>query len=148
MAAAKKKTTARKTAKKRARKKPRKKMGRPLFVVEWDKVDAMAAIDCTQEEIASVLGCDIATLNRASKRERKITFAEYLGQKRLAGNVSLRRAQWKKAVEERDKTLLIWLGKQRLGQRQNPEWGDEDLVSSEAFVVRIGRSDNSGSGVE
>ena len=42
-------------------------------------------------------------------------FCDYIEQKRGSGKASLRRRQWQ-AAEAGDKTMLIWLGKNWLGQ--------------------------------
>ena len=45
-----------------------------------------------------------------------MSFDEYFAQKRGSGKTSLRRAQWLSA-QKGNPTMLIWLGKQYLGQR-------------------------------
>jgi hypothetical protein len=94
--------------------------GRPLFHIDWDKVDSMCAIQCTGEEIAGVLGCDYDTLSSAIWREKELSFSEYFEQKRSNGKMSLRRKQYSTAMEG-NPTLLIWLGKNWLGQTDKME---------------------------
>lgn len=79
----------------------------------------MCAIHCTGEEIAAILGVEYKTLERACKREKRKKFGEYLREKAMHGNESLRRRQWKQA-QEGNPTMLIWLGKQWLGQSDSP----------------------------
>ena len=88
--------------------------------IDWDKVDAMCKIQCTGEEIASVLNISYDTLERACKREKSMSCADYIGQKREGGKASLRRRQWQSA-QDGNATMLIWLGKQYLGQRDRFE---------------------------
>jgi len=102
-----------------------KKMGRPLTVVDYDIVDKLCEIQCTGEEIASVLGIDYDTLCAAIKRDHKQTFSEYFNIKRKAGISSLRRMQWKGA-ESGNPTMLVWLGKQYLGQADKQELTGKD----------------------
>lgn len=97
-----------------------KKNGRPLIPIDWELVNRLAIIQCTHEEIASCLNISVDTLERASLREHKITFAEYYGQKALAGKASLRRRQWL-SMEGGNTTMLIWLGKNYLGQSDKVE---------------------------
>ncbi len=92
-----------------------KKGGRPKFDIDWREFDKLCLLQCTLDEFAGWFGCSEDTIERAVKRERRMGFAEYLKQKRAGGKVSLRRAQWVSALSG-DKTLLIWLGKQYLGQ--------------------------------
>lgn len=88
---------------------------RPLIPIDWPKVDNMAAIQCTGEEIAGVLGISYDTLQRASKRELGVPFADYIAQKRSGGKMSLRRKQYSTAMEG-NPTMLVWLGKNWLNQ--------------------------------
>jgi hypothetical protein len=81
----------------------------------WEEIEKLCKIDCTGEEIAAFIDCDYDTLQTACKRINKIPISEYIKIKRGAGNVSLRRRQFKTAMEG-NTTMLIWLGKQRLGQ--------------------------------
>lgn len=89
--------------------------GRPKIEVDWTKVDAMCQIQCTGEEIASVLGIDYDTLATRCKDDHGSSFSDYIGEKKQGGRASLRRKQWKLA-ESGNPTMLIWLGKQYLGQ--------------------------------
>ena len=97
-----------------------KKGGRPLVDIDWGKVDSMCKIQCTGEEIASVLDIHYDTLQNACKREKGMNFSEYLPQKALAGKASLRRSQWKLATGG-NSTMQIWLGKNMLGQTDKQE---------------------------
>jgi hypothetical protein len=49
-----------------------------------------------------------------------MTFAEYFGQKRKIGRISLRRKQWEVATAG-NIPMLIWLGKQYLDQKDRHE---------------------------
>lgn len=87
--------------------------------IDFDVVDSLCNIQCTGEEIASVLGVDYDTLNARIKEKYGILFSDYFELKRGAGKASLRRMQWK-AAEAGNNTMLVWLGKQYLGQRDTP----------------------------
>lgn len=99
-----------------------KKMGRPLIKIDWKKVQSLCKIQCTGEEIAGVLGIDYDTLNNALIREKDTTFSDYFKKHSAGGRFSLRRRQFKIA-EEGNPTMLIWLGKQYLGQKEKQEVG-------------------------
>jgi hypothetical protein len=91
-------------------------MARPRIEINWDDVDKLCGLQCTEEEVAQFLGVSVDTLARACKREYRMSFAEYFSQKRGLGRVSLRRAQWQ-AAQKGNPTMLIWLGKQYLEQK-------------------------------
>jgi len=83
-------------------------MARPRKKIDPEQVRTLAKINCTMIEIAAVVGCSVDTLERR--------FADVIKECREQGRMSLRRAQWKKALEGHP-TMLIWLGKQELGQK-------------------------------
>lgn len=93
------------------------KGGRPHAKIDWAVVDNCCRIQCTGEETASFVNVDYDTLNSACKREHGVSYSEYFDQKKGAGKISLRRAQYQAAVEDKQPTMLIWLGKQWLGQK-------------------------------
>lgn len=84
--------------------------GRPRKVIDYNLVEKLASIMCTQEEIASMLECSVDTLLRSEK------FCELYKKGRETGKMSLRRMQWKLA--EKNSAVAIWLGKQYLKQRE------------------------------
>ena len=88
--------------------------GRPKKKIDYDLVGKLAAIQCTEIEIAGILDISERTLQRDAE------FCRIYALKKDSGKASLRRMQWKKA-EEGNATLLIWLGKQYLGQTDKQE---------------------------
>lgn len=88
-------------------------MARPKFKIDYEMVEKLAGIQCTQQEIASFLGCSVDTLQRDEK------FCGLYKKGQENGKMSLRRIQYKLA--EKNPTMAIWLGKQYLKQRDNFE---------------------------
>jgi hypothetical protein len=97
-----------------------KRVTKPLHQLDYKKLDAMCAIHCTGEECAAILGISYDTLNRALKRDGNKGFADYFKQKGASGKMSLRRKQYDHAMGG-NSTMLIWLGKQWLGQSDKVE---------------------------
>lgn len=95
-------------------------MARPKIKIDWTQFDKLCHIQCTIEEISAWFDCSVDTIERAVRREKKVGFAEYFGQKRKNGAISLRRKQYELAMNG-NVTLLIWLGKQYLGQSDKLE---------------------------
>lgn len=90
------------------------KVGRPKKEIEPELVYKLAQIQCTIEEIASVVGVNASTISR--------NFAGEIAKGRAEGKISLRRSQFK--LSENNATMAIWLGKNWLGQSDNPTTGD------------------------
>lgn len=89
------------------------------ITVNWETVKAAIRIHATETEVAMIAGLtDEKSLARLIKRDQNMTMAQFFKKERAYGNVSLRRAQWKKGVEEGDGMMLRWLGKNLLGQEE------------------------------
>jgi len=75
-----------------------------------DQIEKLAQIGCTNEEIAYIVEFE--------ERELLHHFQDTLSKGRgfLRGNI--RKAQIKNALEDRNTSMLIWLGKQYLGQKE------------------------------
>lgn len=72
-------------------------------------IHMLAAICCTMSEIAAVTGLSVDTLERR--------FAEPIKSGREIGKATLRREQYRLAMNG-NPAMLIWLGKQLLGQTE------------------------------
>lgn len=96
------------------------KGGRPEKHIDYKQLDKFCAIHCTGEECAALLDMDYDTLNRKLKEEGHGGFTDYFTQKSANGKASLRRRQFQ-AANEGNPTMLIWLGKQWLGQSDKQE---------------------------
>jgi len=97
------------------------KGGRPSKSIDYAKLSKMCAIHCTGEECSSILDMDYDTLNRNLIADGHGGFADYFKKHSATGKMSLRRKQFTKAVDEGSVPMLIWLGKQYLGQKDKEE---------------------------
>ena len=93
--------------------------GRPLKKIDWDEVDKMLVAGCTGVQCAAYFDMHPQTLYDRVQIEHGVGFTEYAYKNKEKGNALLHATQFKVALEK-DKTMLVWLGKQRLGQRDNP----------------------------
>lgn len=88
----------------------------------------MLKAQCTGTEVASALGIHPDTLYSAVKRKFKSDFSAYAQQKKEAGKTALRQAQHELALSG-NTSMLIWLGKQYLEQKDKSESDNrEDLT--------------------
>lgn len=89
--------------------------------IDWEKVDQWLASGCNGLQCAAAIGIHYETLARHCKSEKKMEFAAYMQEKRSHGDALLLAAQFHKALKEKHPTMLVWLGKQRLNQKENIE---------------------------
>lgn len=113
--------------------KPPQKRGRPQKEIDVDKLRSLAAIHCTDEEIASVLQISVDTLSRRKKEDPAVL--EALEGGRNQGKASLRRLQWELA-KKLNPSMLIFLGKNLLKQRDRFE-EEEPGNSPEDVAARL-----------
>ena len=93
-------------------------MARPIKPVDWDRVEWLLKCGCSGVEIAAEFDVHPETLYRKVEDVFNVGFTEFSAIKKAKGDVLLREAQLSKALEK-DNTMMIWLGKQRLGQKEN-----------------------------
>jgi hypothetical protein len=86
--------------------------GKKYKTVDKEIIKRLASLMCTYEEIGHIVGM--------SPEGVKKRFKKVIEEGQSIGKESLRRAQWKKAVEQGDTRLLIFLGKNYLGQKDDP----------------------------
>lgn len=96
------------------------KKGRPSKIGEIDRelVWRLACMQCTLREIADVTGVTHETIRKH--------FGDLIEKGKSVGKKSLRRAQFEKAMNG-DSRMLIFLGKNYLGQKDQPENNDDTM---------------------
>jgi len=113
-------------AKKPVPKKPKKKQviekqvtGRPKLPIDWDVVDRCLISGSNGTQTAAFIGVYPDTLYDRCVSEKKMPFTAYTVIMRQKGNSLLLGKQYQVAMTG-DKTMLVWLGKQRLKQTDQP----------------------------
>jgi hypothetical protein len=93
---------------------PRKNAGRKPVEIDLQDWERLHAMQSTMEEIAGFLGVSTRTIETRLKQPK---YAEAAKRGRAKAKISLRRRQMHVA-EEGNIRMLIWLGKQMLGQKE------------------------------
>ena len=120
-------------------------MSRPPIPIDWKRVDELLEAGSLGNEIAGVFGMHQKTFYDRVVTDFGITFTEYSQPKRSKGDSIIRETQYLKAIghsKKGDNTMLIWLGKQRLNQRESIA---EFTISEEAlnpFTALMGQISN------
>jgi len=95
-------------------------MARPKkYNIDGKQVEQLASFGCTNIEIAQFFGCDESLIRKS--------YSEFLTKGRASGKIKLRKLQWNSA-KSGSTPMLIWLGKQMLGQTDSPQYDDEELI--------------------
>lgn len=98
-------------------------MARPKLNIDPKVVESLAKLGAHNTEIADHFGCDEGTI-----RNR---FSDVLSKARANRKIKLRELQWRLA-EKGNLGMLIWLGKQELGQSEKVEQKQEITVKDES----------------
>ena len=88
-------------------------MARPKkYDIDPKQVEKLAAYGCTNTEIASFFGCSKDLISKS--------YSTNVEKGKDSGRIRLRQLQWR-AAERGNIPMLIWLGKQVLGQSDRKE---------------------------
>lgn len=111
--------------------KKKNKGGRPRKEIDQKIFENLCMLQCTEQEILAWFDITDKTLSSWCKRTYGMGFSDTYKAKRGKGKISLRRTQWQLA--EKSATMAIWLGKQYLGQSDNPTIESEDDDDTDAL---------------
>jgi transcriptional regulator with XRE-family HTH domain len=119
------------------------KRGRPFKQIDARQVELLAGVFCSNEEIASKLGCSSDTLTR--------NYADALEKGRTEAKTGLRATQYRLA--KTNVAMAIWLGKQYLAQREpkieiDVNKLDTDIDRELAKLAARGEAETSGETAE
>lgn len=89
----------------------------------------LCRMQCTKKECASWFGFSEDSLEDRLREALNCTFQDFFYEYRGEGRISLRRAQWRKAIEENDTKMLQWLGSNYLGQSAKVEQQTEHSIN-------------------
>ena len=112
--------------------------GRPPVPIDWKTVAECCRIQCTIPEIAGLIGVNKDTLYERCPIDNGQDFPSFYAEKSEGGKCSLRRSQWKVATQTENPALLIWAGKQYLGQSEKVDHGGKvDLNLIGEFKIEL-----------
>ena len=118
---------------------------KPESEIDENVFMGLCKIQCTLEEICAVLRFDNKTIEKWCEKRYGKKFKEIYKELRSTGKVSLRRAQWKNAVEDNNTTMQIWLGKQYLDQKDQPINHEENQLDKVIEIIRATKPENADS---
>tara|TARA_R110000868_G_scaffold87034_4_gene243653 strand:+ start:3647 stop:4006 length:360 start_codon:yes stop_codon:yes gene_type:complete len=118
-------------------------MARPRKEIDQETFEKLCHLQCTQEEIMGFF--DIDTKDTLNTRIREIygeneCFSTIYSKRKQGGRIAVRRKQMQVA-ESGNPTMLIWLGKQYLGQAEKTEQLTR-TESVEEYLKRIATEEN------
>tara|TARA_R110000796_G_scaffold252434_2_gene386766 strand:+ start:2120 stop:2443 length:324 start_codon:yes stop_codon:yes gene_type:complete len=94
-----------------------KKVGRPKIELDKEQIIKLATFHCTLQEMSDFFGVSVDTL--------RDNYSTEIAKGKSEGKIRLRKKQFEVAVNGNgNPTMLIWLGKQMLGQVDG-ESGDD-----------------------
>jgi|TARA_Y100000310_G_scaffold344828_1_gene459826 hypothetical protein len=97
--------------------------------IEGEEVRKLASYGCTNREIADFYGCSSSLLEKS--------YSEFLRKGRSQVKIRLRRLQFRACEEKLSPAMLIFLGKQLLGQRDVIETHITEEIPTIADVKKL-----------
>jgi hypothetical protein len=99
--------------------------GRPRAEIDLHELEKLCGLYCTQPDLAGWFGVSLNTIEKRAGSDElydydgeRLMFREIMDRGYAKHRVSLRRRQME-AADRGNTAMLIWLGKQVLGQRDN-----------------------------
>lgn len=109
--------------------KRRATMGRPRKQIDKTEFEKLCCYQFTEKELAAWFGVNVDTILAWCKRTYGMSFSEIFRQKRVIGNILLRKIQWDMA--KKSPTMAIFLGKNYLGQK------DKAVIASDTDERKV-----------
>ena len=106
---------------------------RKAIEIPVEQVRELASIGCTQSELGRVFGLSQSQISRRLSRE---PYRSAWEGGRAEGDMSLRRKQHELAMSG-DRVMLIWLGKNRLGQADKVDSTVDDKTTTQTTYVAV-----------
>ena len=100
--------------------------GRPPLEINWKLVESLLQADCSGVQVAAHIGISEDTLYARVKKEKGMIFSDYSLIFKERGDSLLKAKQFESAITDKNISMQIWLGKQRLGQREKSEVTGKD----------------------
>lgn len=110
------------------------KRGRKLIPIDKEQFEKLCYLQCTLVEISGWFECSEDTIERWCKRIYKLKFAEIRDKKRSKGKIAIRRKQMQVA-ESGNVSMLIWLGKQYLNQKEKNDLSSDQPININYKVI-------------
>ena len=104
--------------------------GRPLSI-DTEQLYRIAKLGCTYDEMAAIMSIDKSQLVRTP------AYREVISRGQAEIKQSLRMKQLEKALKDGDTTMLIWLGKVMLGQKDVSKIEHEMTVNYEGAAKEL-----------
>lgn len=104
--------------------------GRPKSKIDWEKVNELLVAGCSGREIAGFIGVSEYTLYDRCESDNKLKFSQYSQGYYAKGDSLIRGKQYQLAMKG-DKTMLVWLGKNRLKQRDGEDRINNNFIFKE-----------------
>jgi len=105
--------------------KPKKPTGRPRIELDPKQAKIFGYFRATYDTMAEQIGCHVDTI-RAAMQDEDSEFSKAYKNGFSSMKMKLSEAQVKTAIDEHNPTLLVWLGKQYLGQKDVPDSENEN----------------------
>ena len=121
-------------AKKKA---PAKKAGRNEIDIDWKQAAYLCECGALGTEVSASLGIHERTLYTRCKKDKGVDWSVFMYENRAKGDTLLKRTQYETAIQLQDKAMLVWLGKNRLGQKDKHDVTSNDETVKPSWTINV-----------
>ena len=112
------------------------KGGRPKSEIDWKRLDDILSFGASMIDCEEIIGVSESTVRRAIQKKHGGSFERYRSKKMSKMRLNLLQKQYSLAIENNNVTLLIWLGKNLLGQTDKTEQIDAQTKPIKLIIER------------
>jgi hypothetical protein len=110
---------------------------KPRKIIDWEKVDRLIEAGCSGHEIAPAIGIDSDTLYSRCVHDNGSTYSDYSAKLKAKGEGLIKAKQFQLAMSG-NPSMLIWLGKNRLGQSDKAQIEQTNTVPQVIKIEFVG----------
>jgi hypothetical protein len=110
---------------------------KPRKIIDWEKVDRLIEAGCSGHEIAPAIGISSDTLYERCVLEKEMTYSDYSSKLRSKGDGLIKAKQFQLAMSG-NPSMLIWLGKNRLGQSDKAQIEQTNVLPHTLKIEFVG----------
>lgn len=118
-------------------------VGKPQKKIDWDQVKDLITAGCLGTEIAGIIGVSTSTLYNRCMQEHGTNYSDFCQTYKAKGDGIIRVKQYELAVKQKDRQMLLWLGKVRLKQTDiDAEKINEKLEGLRNAIAELSGTEN------
>jgi len=108
-------------------------------IIDWDAIGRMAQVMCTDDDIATITHTSLYCLKTRCVTDNGCKFGEFIARHQQQGKASVRKVQYEMAIGREGKLLRDDKGKMVLDDKGHPQWEIMPISPNATMLVWLGK---------